>query len=186
MPVEKVTFRLSPMNITRANEATFQTLYEARVDRPLDDIDLNEVFQNVNSLLRVGDAVNFCAYDGKMEGPEAKLRQVRVCRVTFKGQDAPGGQLKIRAAWVGEVQEIKADPAIAFAKKPTLKLEAKKQFGGGYHVVDEKGHVIEAFKGEGAKEQADAYIARLADPSPPIPPATEAPKAKPETKPAAA
>lgn len=175
MPVEKVIFRLAPQNISRANEATFQTLYEARVDRPLDDLDLNEVFQNVNSLLQVGDAVNFCAYEGSMTAADRKLRQVRQCRITSKGVEALGGTLKIRAAWVGDAIEIPTDALPKTVKEDNRKLEIKKEFGGGFTIRDDKGHVIEQVK---TKAEAEAYVANLG-------PKVEKPKPQ-EAKPAAA
>ena len=158
MPVEKIPFRLKPINMTRASEATFQTSHEARVDRPLDDLDLNELFADVQPNLQVGDQVTICAYDGSLISEDRKLREIGTCRIIAKGVFAVGARAAIRAVWVGESFKVPATAHVASKKQITLKLEVKKEFGGGFTVRDEKGAVIESFK---TKVEAEGYIAHL-------------------------
>lgn len=161
MPVEKVAFRLKPINLTRASEATFQTNHEARVDRPLDDLDLNELFADVQPNLQVGDQVTICAYAGSLISDDRKLMEIGVCRIVAKGVFAQGARPGIKAVWTGEIFKVPPQVHVATKKQVTLKLEVKKEFGGGYSVRDEKGALIESFK---TKAEAEAYIARLAEP----------------------
>jgi hypothetical protein len=160
MPAEKIAFRLSPMNISRANEATFQTLYEARVERSLDSLDLDEVFQNVNSLLARGDFVNFCAYEGPVDQPASSVRQVRKCLIAWKGQEVPGGPVKVKAVWVDNLVTVPQYEAPG--KKPDVKkLDVVQGFDNeGFLIKDERGNVIERVD---SKEQAEAFVASYDD-----------------------
>ena len=158
MPVEKVSFRLKPLNITRASEATFQTSHEARVDRPLDDLDLNELFSDLQPNLQVGDQVTVCAYEGSLISEDRKLREIGVCRIIAKGVFAVGGRSAIRAVWVGETFKVPVAAHVTAKKPTTLRLEVKKEFGGGFTVRDEKAQIVEHFK---TKKEAEDYIARL-------------------------
>lgn len=176
MTVEKVIFRIPPRDLTRASDATFQTHHEARVDRPLDDLDLDEVFQAVNGNLQVGDSVTICAYEGSHTDASRVLREYCTCRIIARGQENGVGPIRIRAQWCGPITTVDK-PAKSLVKDKDQKLEVKKEFGGGFNVVDEKGHVIEKFK---SKAEADAYIEHLLPK--PAPKPVEAPKAKDGTK----
>ena len=156
MPVEQMTFRLPPRDLCRPEDGTFQTSYEARVDRPLDDLNLDDVFQDVgHGRLEPGDQITFCAFEGSMLTRERRLREIGVCRVIAKSLE--NGKSKIKAVWIGEIFKVPAASVVP-PKEKTMKLEIKKEFRGGFTVRDDKGHVIESVK---TKAEAEAYISRL-------------------------
>jgi hypothetical protein len=157
MPVEKVVFRLKPVNITRASEATFQTSHEARVDRPLSDIDLNEFFNDVQANLQVGDQVTICAYEGGMIDESRKLREIGWCRIIGKGILTVGARATVRAVWVGDQVKIPDNAHLEAPKKDkTVRLEVKGTFRNqGYTVNNaDTGQIVEHFK---TKEEAEAF-----------------------------
>lgn len=154
MNAVNVPFRLKPLNLCYASQSPFQAKHEARVDRPLDDLDLKEVFQDVQANLRVGDEVTICAY---RESNWKQLMEIGVCRVVFQGKDEANRQ-RTRAVWVGAFFQVPKEEQAPAPNRAEQKLEIKKQFGGGYVVQDDKGHVIESVK---TKAEAEAYIERL-------------------------
>lgn len=159
MTAVTVPFRLKPADL--AYQGSFQCEHQARVDRPLDDLDLNEFLRDVQANLRPGDEVKVVAYrDRKWE----QVMEVGRCIVTSKRQETVGGPSMIRAVWLGEpIRLPEAESPLAF-KVAVQKLIVKKEFSGGFTVQDDKGHVIESFK---TKAEANDYIARLNEPDKP-------------------
>lgn len=155
MPAIKMPFRLSSRDLCQCEAMPFQQHHEARVERPLDDLDLEDFFQNVQANLRVGDEVTVCAYrDNKWD----ELMEVGVCRIVFMQPKSQGGIPKVKAVWMGETvkvpDEIKAVPR----PEREMKLFIKKEFAGGFIIEDEKGALIERFN---TKAEAEAYIDNL-------------------------
>lgn len=161
MPVEKINFRLNPRDMCRPEDGTFQTHYEARVGRPLDDIDLDEVFQDVGQgRLEPGDQVTFCAFDGSMLERERRLREIGICRVVAKILE--NGRPKIKAVWVGEIYKVPAQALPAKGEgREIKKLEIVKEFGAGFMIKDDKGHVLERVN---TKAEAETFIAAYGRP----------------------
>lgn len=154
MTVEKITFRLPPRDMCRPEDGTFQTHYEARVDRALASLDLNEVFQDVGmERIQAGDQITFCAFEGNMLAPERRLREIGVCRIIAKITE--NGRVRVKAAWVGEIWKVPADQAVA-PKEQKYKLSVKGEFEGDFTVRDEKDNLIERVN---TKEEAEAFIA---------------------------
>lgn len=154
MPVEAVTFRLPPRDMCRPEDGTFQTHYEARVDRPLASLDLNEVFQDVGlERLSPGDKVTFCAFEGSHISDDRRLREVGTCRIVAKVKE--NGRAKIKAVWAGEIFKVPEAAQVA-PKETKLKLEVRGEFEGDYTVRDEKGTVLERLD---TKEAAEAFVA---------------------------
>ena len=147
------TFELKPGNITACEGMPFQQHFEARVDRPLDDLDMDRFFAGLQDMLRIGDQITVCAY---FNDRWDQLMQVGVCRIINKANK------EIQAAWVGGFVDVPqpSDEKKQFENKER-KLYSKKEFGGGYTVQDDKGNVIERFK---TKAEAHDYIKRLNEP----------------------
>lgn len=155
MPAYLAVFRLKGTNFAQCEGMPFQQHFEARVDRPLDDLDMKEFFRDLQENLRVGDQVTVCAY---MRDDWEDLMEIGVCRIIHKAVK------EIEAAWTGPIIEVPkpSGKKKAFVNK-TQKLYRKKEFGGGFTVQDKEGHVIERFK---TKAEADDYISRLNSPTP--------------------
>jgi len=154
MTVEKIAFRLAPRDMCRPEDGTFQTSYEARVDRPLGTIDLDEVFTDVGQgRLEPGDQITFCAFEGTMLTKERRLREVGVCRIVAKVVE--NGRPKIKAAWVGAVYQV-PEPEMVAPKEQKYKLEIKGTFEGDFLVLDEKGNTIERVD---TQAEAEAFVA---------------------------
>jgi len=155
MPAYLAHFRLKPLNFAQCEGMPFQQHFEARVDRPLDDLDMKELFRDLQDNLRIGDQVTVCAY---MRDDWDQLMEIGVCRIVHKDNK------EIEAAWTQSFTEV---PAPSGKKKEFgnkhQKLYRKKEFGGGFTVQDEQGNVIERFK---TKAEADDYITRLNSPTP--------------------
>jgi hypothetical protein len=153
MTAVKVAFRLKPADLSFGE--AFQARYQARVDRPIDDLDLNELFRDVQSNLRPGDWVTIVAYKDNtwqqvMEGCTAIITSIR--------QEVPAGPKVVRAIWHSDLFKVPQTAVAQSANQPKIKLSVKKEFGGGYTVRDEKGHVIESVN---TKKEAEDYIASL-------------------------
>lgn len=148
-------FRLPPSQIALSSQGgTRQAHHEAWVDRPLDDLDLDELFQNVQPNLSVGDKVEFCAY---LDKTWKQVMEVGACRVVWQGKD-DDGVYRTRAVWIGEAFRVPVSAQGPAPKVPEQKLDIKKEFGGGFTVQDDKGHVIERFK---TKKEAEDYVAHI-------------------------
>jgi len=145
-------YRLKGKDFASCEGMPFQQHFEARVDRPLDDLDLHEFFRDLQSALRVGDQVTVCAY---MDNTWQVLMEVGTCRVIEK--DAR--DKRITGAWIGKPYEVpKPDMEKKSFKAKERKLTIKKEFGGGFTVQDDKGAVIERVK---TKKEAEDYVDRL-------------------------
>ena len=158
MSAVNVPFRLLPKDLCAGNAMPFQEQHEARVDRHIDNIDLNEFFQGVQPNIQVGDKVTICAYQGGTDTPDRQLVQVRECRIVSKRQEVPGGPSRVRAVWTGDLCEIDQQARGAPAKAIEQKLTVKKEFRGGFTVQDEKGNVVVNVN---TKKEAEDYIDRL-------------------------
>lgn len=153
MTAVKIPFRLRPTDLSFGE--AFQARYQARIDRPIDDIDLDEVFRDVQPNLRPGDWVTFVAYRDRTW---QQVMEWRSAIIVSMRQEVAGGKNVIRAAWAEDYGKVPAEKVQEPANRPPLKLTIKKEFGGGFTVQDEKGAVIERFK---TKQEAEGYIDNL-------------------------
>ena len=148
----RVPFSITIQDLALANAMPFQSHYEVRVDRPLDDLDLDDLFMKVQENLRVGDKVTICAFADRSW---QQLMAVGTVRVVSMRQEVPGGPHRIRSVWTGEIQNMPEVTAPKVAAIREAKLMLKKEFTGGYSVQDEKGAILDHFK---TKREAENYI----------------------------
>jgi hypothetical protein len=153
MPAVKIPFRLKAPDLSFGE--AFQARYQARIDRPIDDLDLDEVFKDIHDNLRAGDWVTFVAYKDRTW---QQVMEWRTAIITSRRAEVAGGKSVIRAAWADDYGKTSADAVTKSLAQVTLKLIVKKEFGGGFTVQDERGAVIERFKTKG---EAEAYIDNL-------------------------
>lgn len=160
MTVETQPYRLRPHEVAMISPGGgIGQVFVTRVNRPLDDIDLGEVFRNI-SQLQATDKVEMIAFD------EAAGRVVEecACRIVYAGPEEPGGPRVVRASWIGEaVKHTYSPPMSARKAAKERKLDIRKEFDGegrpgGYTVRDDRGAVIEHFK---TKREAQTYVDRL-------------------------
>ena len=148
-------FRLKGKDFASCEGMPFQQHFEARVDRPLDDLDMNELFRDLQAALRVGDQVTICAY---MDNRWETLMQVGVARIVAKDSR----DKNIQGAWVTKPYDVpKPDMEKKAFRAKERKLTIKKEFGGGFTIQDDRGAVIERVK---TKAEASDYVARLNNP----------------------
>lgn len=147
-------FRIKTTNICLVAAGAFQSRHEARVDRPLDDLDLAELFRDVQGNLQVGDEVTLVAY---RDSTWRQVMEVGVLRVIGKPHGLEG--LKTSAAWIGEIYRLPDQVLAPATKKEIAQLGVRKEFGGGFVIHDQKGHVLERTK---TRKEAEDYVARLA------------------------
>jgi hypothetical protein len=158
MTAVNVPFRLKPTDICAGNAMPFQEHHEARVDRPLDDLVLHELFQNVQANLQVGDRVTICAYSGGVDTPTRQLMESGECRIVSKRQETPGGPSLVRAVWTGAIYKVPVQEQLAPPKQGDIKLSIKKEFKGGFTIRDERDNIIERVN---TKVEAEQYIQEL-------------------------
>ena len=155
MKAVTLPFRLKAPNLCSGNVMTFQEHHEARVDRPLDDIDLTEFFMDVQANVRVGDEVTVCAFlDNKWE----VLMEVGTVRITEQLRRNDGNRAETRAVWMGEIYKLPKHEQREVFEAGEKALQIKKEFAGGFTVQDDKDAVIERFK---TRAEAVDYVARL-------------------------
>lgn len=155
MPVVAAHLTLKPSDLTRVGESAFQTYHEARVTYALENIeDFDAFFGAVKMNLRPGDKVTICSFSNK---EYKNLMEIREMRITAGGQLEP--KVKLEGVWTSELFNV---PTSKAQKKQfesqQKKLYPRKEFGGGFVVMDEKENVIERFK---TKKEATDYIDRL-------------------------
>lgn len=154
MTAVNIPFRLKSPDLSFGE--AFQARYQARVDRPIDDLDLDELFRDVQDQLRPGDWVTIVAYKDKTW---QQVMEWRTAIVTSRRQEQAGGKTIIRSSWADDYGKVPLDKQITKpVNAPPIKLTIKKEFGGGYTVQDEKGVVVERVK---TKVEAEDYIANL-------------------------
>lgn len=154
MPAIKIPFRLRPADLSFGE--SFQARFQARVDRPIDDLDLDEMFRDLQDNLRTGDWVTVVAYRDKTW---QQVMEWRTAIVTSVRQEVAGGKRMIRAAWANDYGQVSPENRqVRPVNTPPVKLNVKKEFGGGFTVQDDKGAVIERFK---TKDEANLYIENL-------------------------
>jgi hypothetical protein len=161
MTAVTVPFRLKPGDLQYAADTT----HVAFVDRPLDDLDLSQLFMAVSGspqpqqgTLRVGDQVVVKAF---LDSDRKQLMEIGVCHIASK----EGG---VTAVWEPRGYDKDGKPILFFkvpqeAQKASTsakerRLNVKKEFGGGFSVRDEKDHVIETFS---TKKDANEYVERI-------------------------
>ena len=135
----------------------FQILYQARTTLPLKELDFGVFFNSCIDRFHVGDRVEICVY---ADHQWARLLEMRECRVVDQTGPRGSSGRKLMFEWVGEGHvfgqgERKASQPAADTK-PQYKVVA--EFGAGFNVVDDKGHVYEKFE---KKADADAHAKSL-------------------------
>jgi hypothetical protein len=153
MTAIRVPFRLKTGDL--AYGGAFQAEHQARVDRPIDDLDLAEFFQDVQANLKPGDWVVVVAYKDRTW---AQVMESRKAIIVSSRQEVAMGPKVTRAAWMGDTISVPQAALKPAAAQPTIKLDIKKEFGGGFTVQDAKGNVVEQFK---TKAEAEAYVINL-------------------------
>lgn len=156
-------YRLPPHCIT--DQTNFQRHYEARVDRPLADLEIAELFSGI-SWLQAGDRIVVCSYADKTFSRFTGERTARVVE-----RKMVNNKLKITAAWVDEARlmpepepdpivEVKPEPmTVEAARDESDKVEVKSRGRAGGFSVLKNGAVVETFP---TKDQAEAYIKDMA------------------------
>jgi hypothetical protein len=153
MTAVKVPFRLKAGDLSFGE--AFQARYQARVDRPIEDLDLDELFRDIQDNLRPGDWITVVAYRDKQW---KQVMEGRTAIITTSQPEAAGGRKVTRAVWMDDLFKVPAASVLAPVGVPKLKLTVKREFGGGFTVQDERGHVLISVK---TKKEADDYIENL-------------------------
>ncbi len=151
MPVE--AFRLTPRHLSYQGD--FQREHQARVDRPLATLDLDELFQNVQANLYVGDKIEIVSY---RDNNYDEVVEIGECRIIAKGRFGAEGPPRIKAVWTGEIFKIPDQDEMPAAQRKPVTYDIRPTHEGGYVVHDEKGAALEQFR---TKEEADDYVARM-------------------------
>jgi hypothetical protein len=153
MPAIAVPFRLKPRDL--AFGEAFQAHHQARVDRPIDDLDLTELFRDVQANLKPGDWVRVVAYKDNLW---QQVMEGRTAIIVSSRQEIAGGPKVTRAVWMDDFFKVPAAELVTPANQPKVRLNVKREFGGSFSVQDEKGNVVESFK---TKAECVAYIDNL-------------------------
>jgi hypothetical protein len=153
MTAVKIPFRIKAPDLSFGE--AFQARYQVRVDRPIDDLDLNELFRDIQDNLRPGDWVTIVAYRDRTW---SQVMEWRTAIIVSSRQEVAGGKRVTRAAWADDHGSVPAELVQKTAAPTNVKLNVKKEFGGGYTVQDERSAVIERFK---TKVEAEQYIENL-------------------------
>lgn len=158
-----VAFRLPPRDIalmTAGGECPQE--YSARIDRPISNIDLDEVFLDLGSAnCQAGDLVKFVAFRDRSWKEVMEERHARV--ISKRMVD---GRMKVKAFWVSDLLKVPEEILAPEKPRDLGKLSIKEEFKGDFTVRDAKDNVIERVN---TRPEAEAYIARL-EPKPPVSP----------------